>query len=157
MPLGHAGLGGEVRGGDAGGGGADRDVAVPPVGVGERGERGRLAGAGVADDADNALRARRGGVHHRELLAGRASAARSRATCSTVAGETVGTRDPPAVRGELQRYPLVAEQLGGRERGRPPDRRGRDRRDLLHRRGSARPGRAPARPGRPGRAPAPRP
>ena len=90
--AGHAGLGGEVRGGDAGGGGADRHVAVPPVGVGERGERGRLAGARLADDADDALRARRRGVHHLELLARRASAARSSATCSTVAGETVGTQ-----------------------------------------------------------------
>ncbi len=63
-----AGLGGEVGGGDRGRGGADRDVPVALVGVGERGQCGCLAGSGVADDAD-AIRTRADGAEHRTLLA----------------------------------------------------------------------------------------
>ena len=55
--AGDAGLGGEIRGGNPGRGGADRDVPVTLECVGERGERCRLAGARVADDADDAIRA----------------------------------------------------------------------------------------------------
>ena len=115
-----AGLGGEIRGGDAGGGGADRDVAVASEGVGERGERGRLAGAGVADDADDAVRARRDGVAASPSARGRAvGRARGRpARPSPPRRPATRTRRPRAASPSAARS--WREQLGGREEaGRP--------------------------------------
>jgi hypothetical protein len=50
------------------GGGADHDEAVLLVGIGERRQGARFAGAGVADDADDPVRAGGGGAQQRRLL-----------------------------------------------------------------------------------------
>ena len=151
------GLGGEVRGGDAGGGGADRDVSRR---AGRR-RRARRARSSCPRRRGRRRRRRAPGSTRRRAASrparGRASAARSRATCSTVAGETVGDADlrPWSTRRSAARSwrsSSAVENAAGR-----PTVAGRDRRDLLHRRGSARRARARARPARPGRAPAPRP
>ena len=109
--AGDAGLGGEIRGGNPGGGGADHDVPVASERVGEGGERGRLAGAGVADHADDPVRARGDRSQHRRLLAAEHRPA--------VVGDPLDRRrrdnrgaNPAAARGKPQRRPLVAQQLG---------------------------------------------
>ena len=47
---------------------ADRDVAFSAEGLSEGGERGCLAGAGVADHADHAVATLRDGSYHRRLF-----------------------------------------------------------------------------------------
>src|SRR6266511_1579147 len=125
-----AGLGGEVGGGDSGGSGPDRGVPFVLVGVGERGQRARLAGAGVADHADDPVPTGGGAAQQRRLLRRELAAAFTQNACDR-RGRDAWRVGVAAVFGELERDPLVTQQLGSGVHGWPSWRRGRDGRDLL--------------------------
>jgi hypothetical protein len=62
------GLGCELVGGDAGGGGAEHKDALVSEGLGDRGERSRFARPGAADYADDPVVARGGAANHVDLF-----------------------------------------------------------------------------------------